>query len=363
MSIRIKRLGVSRFEVDIRWRSVAGKRCRDRTVQRLSTESAVREWAEGRERFLVHHGAPGKQSHVPSCTKFWPRFITGYVEANRQKPSEVRSKQSIWRTHLEQRFGAKRLDAVTTEQVQVLKSGLAHLSPKTVNNVLTVLRTMLRQAVAWNVIDAMPCEITEVKQIEQEMAYYDDHDYEAVVASAEKLGSVSYLAVLLAGDAGLRAGEIRGVRWRDVDLKQRQLRVQQAEWRGHVSAPKGWQARIVPLTTRLHDALAAHRHLQHERVLVQHGEPLTEKVLRVIVERCISAAKVSESSRPVHRLRHTFGTRLAARGATAKEIQVLMGHKNLTTTQRYLHLSPAAQKNAIRLLDQPVLPITAVKGE
>ena len=41
------------------------------------------------------------------------------------------------------------------------------------------------------------------------------------------------------------------------------------------------------------------------------------------------------------------------RGASATAIQELAGHKDLTTTQMYMHLSPAALEDAIRLLDQP----------
>jgi site-specific recombinase XerD len=55
----------------------------------------------------------------------------------------------------------------------------------------------------------------------------------------------------------------------------------------------------------------------------------------------------------VHSLRHTFCSHLAMRGAPARAIQELAGHQDLTTTQRYMHLSPAAVADAIRLLDQP----------
>ncbi len=53
----------------------------------------------------------------------------------------------------------------------------------------------------------------------------------------------------------------------------------------------------------------------------------------------------------LHVLRHTFCLRLAMRGAPAKAIQELAGHENLSTTQRYMHLSPAAKDAVISLLD------------
>ena len=60
-------------------------------------------------------------------------------------------------------------------------------------------------------------------------------------------------------------------------------------------------------------------------------------------------------------LRHTFCLHLAMRGAPARAIQELAGHQNLSTTQRYMHLSPAAIEGAIRLLDQPVSDL--VRGD
>ncbi|HET7752510.1 MAG TPA: tyrosine-type recombinase/integrase, partial [Anaeromyxobacteraceae bacterium] len=51
-------------------------------------------------------------------------------------------------------------------------------------------------------------------------------------------------------------------------------------------------------------------------------------------------------------LRHTFCSRLAMLGAPTKAIQELAGQQSLTTTQRYMHLSPAAKESAIRLLDR-----------
>jgi site-specific recombinase XerD len=54
-----------------------------------------------------------------------------------------------------------------------------------------------------------------------------------------------------------------------------------------------------------------------------------------------------------HVLRHTFCSHLAMRAAPMFAIQELAGHRDLSTTQRYMHLSPSALTDAIRLLERP----------
>jgi len=82
----------------------------------------------------------------------------------------------------------------------------------------------------------------------------------------------------------------------------------------------------------------------------QQGQPLTQKVVQVMMRRVARRANVKPG---VHILRHTFCSHLAMRGAPARAIQELAGHQDLDTTQRYMHLSPAALDAAIRLLDGP----------
>src|SRR5262249_3793476 len=99
--------------------------------------------------------------------------------------------------------------------------------------------------------------------------------------------------------------------------------------------------RYVPLTVRLATALRGHRHLRGDRVLCRaDGSPMSADIVKHHVERAARRARIAESG--VHRLRHTFCSHLAMRGAPARAIQELAGHQDLMTTQRYMHLSPAA---------------------
>nr|MBP7572255.1 tyrosine-type recombinase/integrase [Acidobacteriota bacterium] len=102
---------------------------------------------------------------------------------------------------------------------------------------------------------------------------------------------------------------------------------------------------------RLAATLREPRHRKGPRVLCQDdGEPLTRQMVQYKVLRASRRAKLAQEG--VHILRHTFCSHLAMRGAPTRAIQELAGHRELSMTQRYMHLSPAALDSAIRLLDQ-----------
>ena len=125
-----------------------------------------------------------------------------------------------------------------------------------------------------------------------------------------------------------------------------------------MSVPKGGRLRYVPLTARLTQALRDHRHLRGPRVVCRpDGSALSQWMVRDHVERAAQRGGLAIAG--VHRLRHTFCSHLAMRGAPARAIQELAGHQELSTTQRYMHLSPATLETAIRLLEPHTGPAEA----
>ncbi len=352
MSVKIRRYKRGGWEVDIQIELPDGTRLRERKKSPVSSKSASLRWGLARERELTFHRPEKPRREVPTLREFAPRFLDGYARANRQKPSGIASKEINLRIHLIPFLGKKKLNKINNEDIQHLKSRLYKKAPKTVNNILTVLNKLLKVAEEWDVIEDMPCSIKLLKTQAKEAAFHDFDEYNRLVEAAKKTDPQSYLAVLLGGDAGLRCGEIMALEWTDIDFSKRQVLVQRSEWKGHVTAPKGGRSRRVPLTTRLTNALKDFRHLRGPRVLYQNnGQSATQKVVRNLVLRAARRANLANGG--VHILRHTFCSHLAMRGAPARAIQELAGHKNLSTTQRYMHLSPAAIEAAIRLLEMP----------
>jgi integrase len=228
----------------------------------------------------VQHGLPAPQKEIPTIEQFVPRFLDQHARANQQKLSSINHKESMLRTHLIPRFGQKRLDEIRTQDVQDLKYALRDHAPKSINNVLTVLNTMLKKGIDWGVIDTMTCAVRLLKTSPAGFDFYDFAEFEQLVKGALQDSLERQLMVLLGGNAGLRSGELRALRWANVNFTGHQLRVECSDWRGQVSTTKGGRLRYVGLTPRLATALHQHRHLKGPLVLCQaDGQPLTHNML------------------------------------------------------------------------------------
>lgn len=299
------------------------------------------------------------REEVPTLAEFKQRYLDEFCRANRQKPSTLIQKERVIDHYLVPKFGRNKLDEITDADVQRLKAALVGRNGKTVNNVLTVLNTMLKAAMRWRIIDRMPAtiELVKVDRV-TEAKFYEPHDYERLVEAAKSIDSRIHLFVLLGGDAGLRCGEIIALEQSDVDFKRGLLSIWRAEWEGLLSSPKSRRGRKIKLTMWLKEALKQNQHLRGDRVLwrddvAADGKPL--KVTQVLLAKWMCRAQRRAGLKVtggIHILRHTFCSRLAMAGATPVAISTMAGHQSLSTTQRYLHLAPAAMDQAIALLDR-----------
>ena len=157
------------------------------------------------------------------------------------------------------------------------------------------------------------------------------------VSQAEQWLACRDRAILeLLYSSGIRVSELAGLRMDDVDLVGGSVQV----------AGKGKQERLVPIGRPSVDTLQ--RYLDHRKTpkpgsaamvfLNKNGTALTTKSVREIVRRWTRAAGIAKKVSP-HTLRHTFATHLLDQGADLRSVQELLGHKNLSTTQIYTHVT------------------------
>jgi hypothetical protein len=138
MSVTVRPYVNGGWEVDIRVQLPDGSVIRERKKAAASSKQAAQKWAESRGRVLLVHGKPKPAKEdvqrIPTLKEFALRFLDGYAKANRLKPSGIASKETVLRVHLAKAFGDKRLDEISTEDVQRLKAALTERAPKTVNH-------------------------------------------------------------------------------------------------------------------------------------------------------------------------------------------------------------------------------------
>ncbi len=359
VTVRQRKLpnGGMHWQCDIRVRLPNGLIHSERVRAPGKTRSAALRWARSREAFIIRHGPqkeerPEKQEkqqeakQIPTLEEFAPRFIRDHVVANRRKPATRMGWEDAFRLYLIPHFGGRPLDRIGQLDVQKFKR--APLAAQTVNMVLSKLKALLRAARSWEIIETIP-EIKLVKVPATEIEFYDFDEYERLVTAARQRCSWDLAVVLLGGDAGLRAGEILGLRPRDVDLERGSLTVVENVYRGEVGDPKGGRTRTIPLTRSLRAALSELPR-GGERVLDREGRKLYARLLDYAMYRAQRSADLPK--RGPHVLRHTFCSHLAMKGAPIRTIQQLAGHANASTTERYMHLAPRVLGTAIDLLDR-----------
>lgn len=177
-----------------------------------------------------------------------------------------------------------------------------------------------------------------VRQARRLPEVLDTEDVALFLADLHTHRDRAMVLVMLLG--GLRAGEVRRLKLADVDQGRRRLRV----------IGKGGRERTVPVEAAFFVELANYLRLERPPGLATPecfvvlrgptaGAPMTEAGMRSIF-RYHRATSGATRVRP-HRLRHTYGSELAAAGIDLLALRELMGHASPETTARYVHLSVA----------------------
>ncbi len=336
---------------------------RKRLVSRLSTKAKSEDWGRTEAARLYNKGRPksrsqrkteqAKEKPIPTLKEFAPRYIE-YLAANNctEGTQETRTKQL---KHLLPLFGSTPLSDLKAESFTRLKAVLqkkpdgTERSPRTRNQIVALLYKMLLLAKEWEVLTEIPPRPKRLKEPKVEIEVYSQEEFERLVEGAKLVGWQAHLVVLLAGEAGLRCAEVLGLRWKDIDLKAGYLVVRQQQQKERAQLPKSKNFRKIELTPRLLAALKAAQHLE-ERVIVRPNTFTKDHNLQLWLSASERKAKLVGEPKSIHKLRHTFASRLLSRGASLKAVQVLLGHQSLQTTMMYLHLQPSEGAAAIQLL-------------
>jgi integrase len=213
------------------------------------------------------------------------------------------------------------------------------MTPKTINNRLGVLSSLIKYAIGGKSslrfkVAGMGAEIHAVDpaDVERLLVACKDDRYRA--------------AILLAAEAGLRAGEIRGLQWTDVKNGQLTIRRALDAQSNEVLSPKHGKVRTIPMSPRVTEVLAALPRRGIWIVSRLDGGALGYWAMLEAVCAIYDRSKVTRPPNAMHCLRHTFGT-VMARRVPLPVLQKLMGHADVQTTMRYVDVNEDDKRDAI----------------
>jgi len=348
---------------------------------RMLTLKATITEARATKRRLQAQGRPVALKHEHPDEAL-DAFAARYLRAKSAtfSPHTIKSIETEYRLRIAPSLGHLRLTEVTRERVEIWLADLVRgaSSRRMVTQAVTSLRMILGTAMSWGRIATNPASRLRLPAPET----HRSQTVERVLTEAQLTRlftdgpGTTRIATMLraAAEAGLRRGEIIGLRWGDVHLDQRRIEVRRSVWhvdgkRGEKTA-KGRRARRVAISEAT-VALFAEWYVEsvtqggadaHGYVWPgTKGAPMnahspTQAVSRALVR----AGLVDHDGRPLvtlHGLRHTCGSVLLARGVPLIVVSRHLGHADPNITARvYAHLLSDAQ------LDQTADVFEALAG-
>lgn len=317
------------------------------------------------EGFLDRRELAGKRN-IRNDRSRWERHVLAAPFAAKPLEGITRAEIRDWVHGLLRRRATKALR--TRDGIQHSKTGRT-LSSQTVKHVLNLLRRALQEAMDDGLVAANPAAGISVpsRSTGEATWTYLEQDEIDRIAQCEGLPEQRRLIFEVAIYTGLRAGELWGLRWVDVDLDGE---VPGIIVRHSRKGPtKNGKIRRLPLLPRAAAALSRWRELSNSRGLVwpaDHGGCHAEGY-----DAGWADVKLKDSTRDgfktkagiirrvrFHDLRHTCASHLVSgtwgRAWRLEEVCEYLGHSAITVTQRYAHLAPGALKQAV--LDTAVCP-------
>ena len=309
-------------------------------------------------------------------------YLTGWIASaeTRLRPATLRRYQGIVRGHLAPALGRIALTRLTVADVARLLTSLdkGGSSPRTVHHVRAVLRTALNEAmegelVSRNVaarvkrakVEAKPVEVLDPGQVHALLSALLDDPLEGLVT--------------LAVATGARQGELLGLRWQDLDLEARTMRIRWAlQSRRLVPTKTDKSRRTVHLTSQAVEALRRHRKRQlEERVWAgsqwqeapvtepgPKGRPVSDLVFTGRSGQALDGTQVTKAYQAFlaraglprtrfHDLRHTAASLLLAKHVPAAVVMDMLGHSTIAMTiNTYSHVMPALRRDAADAMEE-----------
>ncbi|MCL6437192.1 MAG: site-specific integrase [Rubrobacteraceae bacterium] len=309
-----------------------------------------------------------KMSRMP-CGKYLARWLEDSV-----RPHVARSTYSTYeaqvRLYMLPALGHVPLMDLTPAHIRAMASAMLKrgLSPITVTNTLGTLSVALGQAVEDGIIAANPAaRVRRPKYRREEIMALSEEEVGRFLAASR--GEREYAMYEMAVKTGMRFGELRALRFQDIDFESREIHVRRAvtvrHGEEHWGPPKNGRARTIVFGDNLAGTLQAHRRRLAEEKLAagpawedrdlvfpgRRGQVMPATTLHTRFRKALRRAGIDRKIR-FHTLRHTAATLMLRSGVDVRTVAEILGHTDPAMTLRtYSHVLSSMQLAAASKMD------------
>jgi len=277
------------------------------------------------------------------CLSLNDFFLQRYLSFAKATKRSWKSDVSLYNKHIQKVFGSTKLNLISSTQIQIFlyKKIADGFAKGTVNRMLSFIRHVFNLALDWKLTGVKENPAKCIKSFEEnnKVERYVNPDEALVLKQALEASANASLKFIIAFllVTGARKNEALKARWQDIDLNAN-------VWR--IPLSKSGKVRHVPLSTtalqflsliKIHNAAL----LGHEAVTCPFvfPNPNTLKPFSSVFYAWDTARKKAGlADVRIHDLRHTFASTLVNKGVPLYEVQKLLGHSQIRTTERYAHL-------------------------
>ena len=211
------------------------------------------------------------------------------------------------------------------------------IQPATLNRELSLLKHVYTKAIEWGKCKENPAK--KVKKLKGEVKrvrfLMPDEVQKLVSNCVDHLKPIVTVAV----HTGMRKGELFGLKWEQVNFEQGIITL---------CDTKNGERRDIPMDETVRTTLKGIERKSEHVFCDEEGEAFVR--MQRTFEAAVKTSGIEDFR--FHDLRHTFASNMIMAGEDLNTVRELLGHKDLTMTLRYAHLSPNHKTRAIKVLDR-----------
>lgn len=355
-----RKIGPEKYKIEVE-KTVDGERYRKtKTIKCSFTGLKLKSFMNAKELDVIQelYAEIGSASYAANLSIF--NFGQWYIKNHKLEENTISWYNSYLKNQINSFFEDKPIKNITERDVKDFNNHLMNYisertkkpyAPKTIKHNITVLKSLFNVAVEEGILEKNPAENVKNVKVQKSVQdkYYSPSEMKKALKYAFKEDDVNFiLCIVLTVTYGLRPAELRGLKWTKIEWTSKRVMIDDTitvvNYYGYdEKGTKNNEPRVGILTPMIEELLKLQ--IKEQKKLfgkkcefVVHsttGDHLANKTFRDNWKKFCK--KIGLRYLPPYGLRHTTATLLASQNVSIPNIADVMGHKNLSTTEIYIH--------------------------